>query len=361
MGLRFRKSIKIGKHAKFNLSKKSVGLSLGDKHGRVSINSKGRKTTSVGIPGTGLSYLKSSKIGGNEKKSKNNNSNLNLFSTSDIDSPKEANKKQIQAEGCCSVRLAVIFLVILVAFSVLRSCVKSDIDVNTTAKQMTADQFAALFIDNADEAEKENKDKIFEITGTVDKMSKYSYKIDLQTSQKYNRYQEFTLNFDFEKNDYKKIPKEVVEGDNITIKAMFDELSYDTIKFEKSIYISSEKQVITEPTEKPTELTTKSPTEPETEAPTKAPTEPETEIEETEPEIIDSVDDESSANEYVNEEVIEEDPVVEENPDDYVTVYYTRTGECYHYENPCGRGTYYECTLSEAKSMGLRPCDKCVN
>ncbi len=41
-------------------------------------------------------------------------------------------------------------------------------------------------------------------------------------------------------------------------------------------------------------------------------------------------------------------------------VYYTKTGEKYHYENPCGRGTYYPCTLQEALNMGLEPCSKCV-
>lgn len=42
------------------------------------------------------------------------------------------------------------------------------------------------------------------------------------------------------------------------------------------------------------------------------------------------------------------------------TVYYTKSGECYHYENPCGNGKYYPCTLQEAKAKGLRPCEKCV-
>lgn len=41
-------------------------------------------------------------------------------------------------------------------------------------------------------------------------------------------------------------------------------------------------------------------------------------------------------------------------------VYYTKSGKCYHYINPCGRGTYFECTLEEAKDKGLLPCDKCV-
>lgn len=49
-----------------------------------------------------------------------------------------------------------------------------------------------------------------------------------------------------------------------------------------------------------------------------------------------------------------------ENPKKQITVYYTKTGECYHYENPCGRGTYYPISLDKAQQRGLRPCEKCV-
>ena len=41
-------------------------------------------------------------------------------------------------------------------------------------------------------------------------------------------------------------------------------------------------------------------------------------------------------------------------------VYRTQSGECYHYENPCGAGKYYEVTLEQAISAGLRACEKCV-
>lgn len=41
-------------------------------------------------------------------------------------------------------------------------------------------------------------------------------------------------------------------------------------------------------------------------------------------------------------------------------IYYTKTGKSYHYNENCGRGTYYECTLEEALAMGLEPCKKCV-
>lgn len=66
MGLRFRKSIKLGKGVKLNLGKKGIGLSIGGKGARYSINSSGRSTTTVGIPGTGLSYSHTS--GGKKKK-----------------------------------------------------------------------------------------------------------------------------------------------------------------------------------------------------------------------------------------------------------------------------------------------------
>lgn len=42
------------------------------------------------------------------------------------------------------------------------------------------------------------------------------------------------------------------------------------------------------------------------------------------------------------------------------TVYVTKTGKKYHYANPCGKGTYYPCSLSEAQARGLEPCGRCV-
>lgn len=39
-------------------------------------------------------------------------------------------------------------------------------------------------------------------------------------------------------------------------------------------------------------------------------------------------------------------------------VYGTKTGECYHYLNPCGNGNYFEITWEQASR--LKPCDKCV-
>lgn len=42
------------------------------------------------------------------------------------------------------------------------------------------------------------------------------------------------------------------------------------------------------------------------------------------------------------------------------TIYITKSGKRYHYDNQCNGGTYYESTLEEALGRGLTPCNKCV-
>ncbi|WEG15108.1 DUF4236 domain-containing protein [Alkalihalophilus pseudofirmus] len=59
MAFRFRRSKKIAPGVRINVSKKSIGLSVGGKGFRHSINTSGRRTTTAGIPGTGMSYSKS--------------------------------------------------------------------------------------------------------------------------------------------------------------------------------------------------------------------------------------------------------------------------------------------------------------
>ena len=78
MGLVFRKSIKIANGLRLNVSKSGVSLTAGKKGMHYTINSKGKSTASVGIPGTGVSYRKSfdtfgglsSLFGGNKKEEK---------------------------------------------------------------------------------------------------------------------------------------------------------------------------------------------------------------------------------------------------------------------------------------------------
>ena len=82
MGLRFRKSIKVGKNARINLSKSGVGFSVGTKGARVTKKAGGGTRTTLSVPGTGISYVKDSKqkSGQNDKSSSVNkevNANIN--------------------------------------------------------------------------------------------------------------------------------------------------------------------------------------------------------------------------------------------------------------------------------------------
>ena len=54
MSIRFRKSMKLLPGVRLNFSKETVGLSFGVPGARYTMNSKGRRTVSTGIPGTGL-------------------------------------------------------------------------------------------------------------------------------------------------------------------------------------------------------------------------------------------------------------------------------------------------------------------
>lgn len=84
MGFRFRKSFKIAPGVRVNVGKKSIGISAGVKGARVSVNSSGRKTTTVGIPGTGLSYQKTEKIGGHAATDKHDQTTPEYTPTVDL-------------------------------------------------------------------------------------------------------------------------------------------------------------------------------------------------------------------------------------------------------------------------------------
>ena len=57
MGLRFRKSITILPGIKLNFGKSGMSVSAGVPGFRKTFHTSGRVTTSVGIPGTGISYV----------------------------------------------------------------------------------------------------------------------------------------------------------------------------------------------------------------------------------------------------------------------------------------------------------------
>ena len=63
MGMRFRKRKKIAPGVRVNLNAKSASISIGPKGFKKTFSTSGRTTTTVGIPGTGLSYPTSKKMG----------------------------------------------------------------------------------------------------------------------------------------------------------------------------------------------------------------------------------------------------------------------------------------------------------
>lgn len=67
MGFRMRKSFRVAKGVRLNVSKSGIGVSAGVRGARVSLHSSGRRTTTVGIPGSGLSYVSTS--GGGKRRS----------------------------------------------------------------------------------------------------------------------------------------------------------------------------------------------------------------------------------------------------------------------------------------------------
>lgn len=66
MGLRMRKSFTICKGVRVNFGKSGASLSVGTRGLRHTIHTSGRRTSSIGIPGTGISYVSST--GGKKRK-----------------------------------------------------------------------------------------------------------------------------------------------------------------------------------------------------------------------------------------------------------------------------------------------------
>lgn len=57
MGFRFYKSVSVGKGLRVGVSKSGIGLGFGPKGARYSVHSSGRTRRSIGIPGSGASYV----------------------------------------------------------------------------------------------------------------------------------------------------------------------------------------------------------------------------------------------------------------------------------------------------------------
>src|SRR6478609_11983908 len=63
MAIRFRKSVTIGGGLRLNVGKTGIGMSVGVPGARYTINSSGRQTRSIGLPGTGVGYVSTTSSG----------------------------------------------------------------------------------------------------------------------------------------------------------------------------------------------------------------------------------------------------------------------------------------------------------
>ncbi|WP_270462497.1 DUF4236 domain-containing protein [Faecalibacillus intestinalis] len=96
MSMRFRKTIKLGKGVNLNFNKNSIGISVGSKAGRITVNSKGRKTTTMHTPIKGVSFV-------------NTQSSSNKTPSEAVCvSPKEKKKKKLKTSK--GMMIATIFL-----------------------------------------------------------------------------------------------------------------------------------------------------------------------------------------------------------------------------------------------------------
>lgn len=61
MGFSFRKSLRLGKHGRVNVSKSGIGFSWGIPGLRFTRTAKGQDRVTMSIPGTGLRWTKTGK------------------------------------------------------------------------------------------------------------------------------------------------------------------------------------------------------------------------------------------------------------------------------------------------------------
>lgn len=114
MGMRFRKSIKLGGGTKLNLSKSGVGISAGVKGFRVSKNTSGRSRVTSSLPGTGLSYV--NEFGSSGIPAGDSTPSSGTSSGSSGKGPKKNRGKLIGS--------LVMILLVLVLIGLVRSCVR---------------------------------------------------------------------------------------------------------------------------------------------------------------------------------------------------------------------------------------------
>jgi hypothetical protein len=95
MGLRFRKSVTLCKGVKLNFGKTGMSVSVGGKGYHQTINTKCQVTTSVGIPGSGIYYTDTKRLGGNRQANTQRNTQNQYYTQNAIREPQPVMEYEI--------------------------------------------------------------------------------------------------------------------------------------------------------------------------------------------------------------------------------------------------------------------------
>lgn len=357
MGIRFRKSMKIAPGVRLNFGKNSVGISAGVKGARVSVNSKGRVTKTLSVPGTGLSYVTTSQLGSSDSKKQNTppappeppQNNLS-------NGPKEPKKIP---RWLIYVIIALIAGMINPNFlfpAMLLECIFNYIYVKghvfDDVKRKRSKILTTVFL-------------IFSIIGCIGSIgasappsvetltvSADAQKLDVNESQT------LTWAYTPEGADISQLSA-VVSDDTLAQATINDngELVLETLSKEGTVDVSlKDGDVISN-------VVTFTIVDAEKEAERIAAEKAEAERIAAEKAEAERIAAEKAEAERVAAEQAAAQAAASQQSSQQTnsrTVYVTPTGKKYHYNSNCNGGSYSPTTLDKALSMGLTPCKKCV-
>lgn len=342
MGLRFRKSFKIAPGVKLNLNKKSAGITFGGKGAHFTMNTKGKNTTSVGVPGTGLYYSSTSGGGNSVGKQSGSSGGSNGFYGNNYNSPQMPNEQQPQR----NYNIITIVLLILF-FPVGLYLMWAKTNWNKAVKIVISAFYALLFIIAAVQSVSDSKlpasssgIQQIEIEDTTVRLD-YDDPLNMTKTIDVHYLQNYTtdiLNSDF----IFKFSDDSIASANVMFLSDSD-FSVNLTAYKPgttTMYIQTidgkikSNEITIEVLGTPIEETT----EPET-------TQPETTEQET-----------STAPETTETETQTKESTTK---DTSKTVYITPSGSKYHYSQSCAGDNAIKTTLNQVKDT-CEPCKKCA-
>ena len=335
MGLRFRKSFKVAPGVKVNIGKKSSSVSFGGKGARYTVSSSGRRTKSVSIPGTGISYVDTKTPGsGNKKSASKSSAGARPISTGSGASPSPKRDKKPEMpdkEKHASVLRMILFYLFtaLFAFSLLIGLLL----IIGSISEGVAGILMALFWNASS------------VCGVI-------------STWKLAKRERYLLKHD---EPYRNETPKLIIGVAVFTVAMFISASFIP-DYPETEQASMEEEVAEVEEEEPN----KEPSEENEEVKKEIPDE----TEEDQEQIVDNQSDQEESEVPVSEEPVQEEPIQEEPvqeevvqedpaPQQEITVYITNTGSKYH-RDTCRtlKNSKIPISLSEAISS-YEPCGIC--